>query len=76
MQVLAYVSCCFLPFKFHYFGLTEFKAGSEVNISDIQKNLQALCDYNIMLREKLVAAQSMLNDLMTKGSTSAMDSHT
>ncbi|KAK9292778.1 hypothetical protein L1049_020758 [Liquidambar formosana] len=31
----------------------EFKAGSEVSMSDIQKNLQSLCEYNVRLRENV-----------------------
>ncbi|XP_052185525.1 uncharacterized protein LOC127797067 [Diospyros lotus] len=48
----------------------EFKAGSEFNLSDVKKNLQSLYDYNVMLRERLVAAESMLQSLTHKSSTS------
>ncbi|KAJ4968489.1 hypothetical protein NE237_015190 [Protea cynaroides] len=41
----------------------EFKSSSGVDISDVQRNLQNLYEYNVLLREKFVAAQSMLQDL-------------
>uniref|UniRef100_A0A5B7AKP0 Uncharacterized protein n=1 Tax=Davidia involucrata TaxID=16924 RepID=A0A5B7AKP0_DAVIN len=52
----------------------EFKAGSEINMFDVQKNLQDLYEYNAMLREKLVAAQSMVHALTIKASSSAPES--
>ncbi|KAA8538913.1 hypothetical protein F0562_025605 [Nyssa sinensis] len=52
----------------------EFKAGSEINMSDIQKNIQDLYEYNAMLREKLVATQSTLHALTIKASSSALES--
>ncbi|KAL4382310.1 hypothetical protein HN51_005928 [Arachis hypogaea] len=39
----------------------ECKDGSRMNMSDVQKNLQSLYEYNVMLRDKLVAAQSLLH---------------
>ncbi|KAK7340342.1 hypothetical protein VNO77_21044 [Canavalia gladiata] len=39
----------------------EFKGGSEMDMSDIQKNLKNLYEYNAMLREKLLATQSLLH---------------
>ncbi|KAF7805263.1 putative transmembrane protein [Senna tora] len=39
----------------------EFKGDSEMDMSDIKKNLKSLHDYNVMLREKLVAAQSLFH---------------
>ncbi|KAK8286099.1 hypothetical protein V6Z12_D08G270600 [Gossypium hirsutum] len=44
----------------------ELKSGSEIELSDIQKNFQRLYDYNVMLREKFVATQSLLRDLAAK----------
>ncbi|KAK7243286.1 hypothetical protein RIF29_38079 [Crotalaria pallida] len=38
----------------------ECKSGSEMDMSDVQKNLRSLYEYNIMLRDKLIAAQSLL----------------
>ncbi|MBA0852637.1 hypothetical protein Goshw_007848 [Gossypium schwendimanii] len=44
----------------------ELKSGSEIELSDIQKNFQRLYDYNVMLREKFIATQSLLRDLAAK----------
>ncbi|KAI3987454.1 hypothetical protein MKX01_042458 [Papaver californicum] len=46
----------------------EFKADSGTDISDIRKNLQNLYEYNIMLRENLISAQSMIEALTKKDS--------
>ncbi|KAL7215564.1 hypothetical protein ACSBR1_027674 [Camellia fascicularis] len=48
----------------------EFKSGSEISMSDIKKNFQSLYEYNVMLRERLVTAQSMIQSLTTKASSS------
>lgn len=32
-----------------------------MDLSDIQKNLKNLYEYNVMLRDKLLATQSLLN---------------
>ncbi|KAJ4721491.1 Transmembrane protein [Melia azedarach] len=45
------------------------KDGSEVEMSDIQKNFQRLYDYNMTLRDKLVATQSYLHALATKSTS-------
>ncbi|KAI9156871.1 hypothetical protein LWI28_013495 [Acer negundo] len=50
------------------------KPESEVEMSDIQKNFQRLYDYNVMLRENLVAAQSSLHALAAKSSSPAPES--
>ncbi|XVF56492.1 hypothetical protein PTKIN_Ptkin06aG0125500 [Pterospermum kingtungense] len=47
----------------------ELKSGSEIELSDVQKNFQRLYDYNIMLREKFLATQSLLNALGAKSSS-------
>ncbi|XP_047167639.1 uncharacterized protein LOC124836513 [Vigna umbellata] len=39
----------------------EFKDGSQMDLTDIQKNLKNLYEYNLMLRDKLLATQSLLN---------------
>jgi len=39
----------------------EFKDGSEMDLTDIQKNLKNLYEYNVMLRDKLLATQSLLS---------------
>ncbi|KAK8660295.1 hypothetical protein V6N13_051223 [Hibiscus sabdariffa] len=44
----------------------ELKSGSEIALSDIQKNFQRLYDYNALLREKFIASQSLLRDLTAK----------
>lgn len=35
--------------------MLDFKPGTDIDMSDIQKNLQNLYEYNVMLREKLLA---------------------
>lgn len=52
------------------FLLAEIKPGSELSASEIQKNLQNLYEYNVMLREELIVAQSMLHTLTSKASAS------
>ncbi|KAK2658684.1 hypothetical protein Ddye_005217 [Dipteronia dyeriana] len=52
------------------------KPESEVEMSDIQTNFKHLYDYNVMLREKLVAAQSSLHALAAKSSLPALESQT
>ncbi|XP_073260122.1 uncharacterized protein [Populus alba] len=47
----------------------EFNAGSEVEMSDILKNLHRLHDYNVMLREKFLANQSLLHALASKSTS-------
>ncbi|XP_015875694.3 uncharacterized protein LOC107412429 [Ziziphus jujuba] len=49
----------------------ELKDDSEMDMYDIQKNLKSLYEYNVMLREKFIAAQSLLNDLASKSSSPA-----
>ncbi|EOY09974.1 Uncharacterized protein TCM_025345 [Theobroma cacao] len=46
----------------------EFKSGSQIELSDVEKNFQRLYDYNVMLREKFVATQSLLRALASKSS--------
>lgn len=55
---------------------TELEAGSEMEISDIQKNLSSLYEYNVMLREKLVAAQLLLHALEKKSASPITESKT
>ncbi|OVA16207.1 hypothetical protein BVC80_605g6 [Macleaya cordata] len=54
----------------------EFKTDSGTDISDIRKNLQNLYEYNVMLREKFIAAQSMIEALTKKDSVSNSTSNT
>ncbi|XP_071691221.1 uncharacterized protein [Rutidosis leptorrhynchoides] len=49
----------------------ETRPGSEVSISEIEKNLKNLFEYNVMLREKLITTQSTIHDLTSKASTSS-----
>lgn len=48
---------------------SELKAGSGMDMTDVQKNIMLLYEYNAMLREKLVATHSMLRDLATEPSS-------
>ncbi|KAL5538696.1 hypothetical protein UlMin_044464 [Ulmus minor] len=54
----------------------ELKDGSEMDMSDIQKNLKSLYEYNFMLREKFLATQSLLNELATKSLSPAKNGDT
>ncbi|PRQ41567.1 hypothetical protein RchiOBHm_Chr3g0448231 [Rosa chinensis] len=47
----------------------ELKDPAEMDMSDVQKNLKSLYEYNVMLREKLVEAQSFFHSLATNSST-------
>ncbi|KAI3773942.1 hypothetical protein L1987_48481 [Smallanthus sonchifolius] len=49
----------------------EFKAGSEISIPEIQKNLKNLYEYNMLLREKLVSTRSTIKALTSKASASS-----
>ncbi|GKD27969.1 hypothetical protein Tco_1234183 [Tanacetum coccineum] len=44
--------------------------GSEISVSEIQKNIRDLYDYNVMLQEELIHAQSMLHTLTLKAGAS------
>ncbi|KAL8233154.1 hypothetical protein R6Q57_002932 [Mikania cordata] len=48
----------------------ETKPDSEISSLEIQKNLQDLYEYNLMLRKELILAQSMLQSLTSNDSTS------
>ncbi|CAJ1822226.1 unnamed protein product [Sphenostylis stenocarpa] len=50
------------------------KDGSEMDLSDIQKNLKNLYEYNVMLRDKLIATQSLLNSSSSKHTSSVNSS--
>ncbi|XVF30403.1 hypothetical protein REPUB_Repub16aG0054200 [Reevesia pubescens] len=47
----------------------ELKSGSEIEPSDIQKNFRRLYDYNVMLRQKFEATQSLLRALAANSSS-------
>ena len=70
-MILSLLALCKLPYCFVF---AEFKAGSEISMSDIKKNFQSLYEYNVMLREKLVSTESMLQSLTTKASSSGAES--
>lgn len=53
--------------------LLKLQAADHVSMTNLQKDLQNLYEYNMMLREKLIAAQSMLHSLAIKESTLAAD---
>lgn len=59
---------CYMHITHFLSVLTEFKAGSEFDMAEIQKYLQSLYEYSAVLQEKLVVAQSKLNDLAMKAS--------
>lgn len=44
-----------------YLFTAELKDPSEMDMSDVQRNLRSLYEYNVMLREKLVEAQSLFH---------------
>ncbi|KAG6645354.1 hypothetical protein I3843_08G112400 [Carya illinoinensis] len=49
--------------------ILELKPSSEMDMSDVHENLRSLYEYNVMLREKLAATQSLLHVLATKSSS-------
>ncbi|KAF8015407.1 hypothetical protein BT93_H1036 [Corymbia citriodora subsp. variegata] len=51
----------------------ELKAGSDMDMTDVQKNIKLLYEYNAMLREKLVATHSILRDIVTEPSAMSRD---
>ncbi|XP_060183538.1 uncharacterized protein LOC132613514 [Lycium barbarum] len=52
----------------------KLQAADNISMTNLQKELENLYEYNIMLKEKLIAAQSMLHTLANKESTLAADS--
>ncbi|KAH9670864.1 hypothetical protein KPL70_017137 [Citrus sinensis] len=52
------------------------KDDSEIEMSDIQKNFQSLYDYNMTLRDKLVATQSSLRALAAMSTSPVSESQT
>lgn len=53
----------------------EGSSGSEVDATDIKKKFQLLYDYNLLLREKLIDTQSMIDALAPKASSSSTTEH-
>ncbi|ONI05154.1 hypothetical protein PRUPE_6G359100 [Prunus persica] len=54
----------------------ELKDASEMDMSDVQKNLRSLYEYNVMLREKLIATQSLFHSLPTNSASSVTEGET
>lgn len=59
-----------------YFFIAELKPSSEMDMSDVHENLKSLYEYNVMLREKLMATQSLLHVLTTKSSSPVTENKT
>lgn len=57
------------------FSLAEVRSPNEINIVDLQKNLQNLYEYNLLLRDKLIAACSNVNVLANKEPPSTVQCH-
>ena len=57
------------PYAILFLFAAELKDPAEMDMSDVQKNLRSLYEYNVLLREKLVEAQSLFHSLATKSST-------
>lgn len=51
----------------------KLQAADHISMANLHKDLQNLYEYNMMLREKLIATQSMLHSLANKESTLAAD---
>ncbi|XP_052299349.1 uncharacterized protein LOC102615044 isoform X3 [Citrus sinensis] len=64
----------FLDYCTH--GYIVLKDDSEIEMSDIQKNFQSLYDYNMTLRDKLVATQSSLRALAAMSTSPVSESQT
>ncbi|CAO2832551.1 unnamed protein product [Amaranthus hypochondriacus] len=56
--------------------LPESNGSSTIDMSDIQKSIRNLYDYNVMLRDKLVDTQSTLRALTTKNPSLASENQT
>lgn len=54
----------------------ELKDASEMDMSDVQKNLRSLYEYNVMLREKLIATRSLFHSLPTNSASSVTEGET
>lgn len=48
------------------FSHADFKDSSDVDMSDILKNMKSLYEYNVFLREKLLSTQSEIRALANK----------
>ncbi|CAI0559564.1 unnamed protein product [Linum tenue] len=54
----------------------ELKVGSEVEMTEIWKNFEQLHEYNVMLREKFLATESLLHSLASKSPTPSLENQT
>lgn len=57
-------------------AVAESNGSSTIDMSDIQKSIRNLYDYNVMLRDKLVDTQSTLRALTTKNPSLASENQT
>lgn len=57
-------------FAFCYISMADFKGDYGNDVSDIQRSLQSLYEYNMVLRDDLVAAQSKIDALTSKQANS------
>uniref|UniRef100_A0A7N0RD40 Transmembrane protein n=1 Tax=Kalanchoe fedtschenkoi TaxID=63787 RepID=A0A7N0RD40_KALFE len=55
--------------------ILELEVGSGTDMAEIRKSIQSLCDYNNVLRENLVVAQSELRRLVSKSHSSSEQTH-
>ncbi|KZV26687.1 hypothetical protein F511_34731 [Dorcoceras hygrometricum] len=53
----------------------EVRSPNEMNIMDLQKNLQNMYEYNVSLRDRLIAACSMIDVLAKKEPPSTVQYH-
>lgn len=51
------------------FSNADFNDCSDVDMSNILKNMKSLYEYNVFLREKLLSTQSEVRALATKSAT-------
>ena len=57
-------------------AVAESNGSSTIDMSDIQKSLRNLYEYNVMLRDKLVDTQSTLRALTAKNPSLASENQT
>ena len=48
------------------FSDADFKHSSDIDMSDVLKNIKSLYEYNVFLREKLLSTQSEVRALSAK----------
>lgn len=54
---------------FSWADIAELEDGLEMDMCDVQRNLKSLYEYNVMLRDKFEALQSVLHALATQKSS-------